>query len=490
MKKIIYLTLTLVLISLIFVACKNSGEESQSSQDTPQATPTPEPEEDLDLDVDLFDEGEELSGTLVISSDVASTYAAGYFGIYPLAEGFNELHPNVEIIVEGYNRVDQTLSPEELEVEGQTYKNDLHMQLLSGTAPDLIFTGRDYTSNLAFTDNIRDLNAFMQNDPNFNKDDYYMNVFEAFEVTGKLYNMPNTFSFDFLRMREDVIRAAGIDPSTVETVDYKFLLDVQSKAMASGKIPDLKYIAQHDYTGNALLYKQEISTNFNSDTMTANFDSPEFIEYLNFTKEHAVSQYTYGYFPGPIYDRNDSFVDDSYFVQEIGMLVGYETGKFKTAELPGITDPIPVVTSNGEVLVYPGFTMSIPTNAKNPALAWEFIKYCIYDSGEMPDGLEIENLSRWDGDRFSSDIPVNKNNMKNYINGQFTTSTQEEKDYLINLYNDTLTLPIIAANVNTYLPAYNNQTVTDYYENDGMYTAEEVAKALQERTEIYLNEIA
>ncbi len=481
MKRIFALILT---IALLLTACMTSGESSSSAVESSE----PEIEEELSLDVDLFSEGEELSGTLVISSDTVNTNTSSYHGILPLVAGFNELHPNVEVIVEGYFRWDDTVSEEELAVMTETYKSDLYTQLISGTAPDLIFASRDYTSNLAFTDNIMDLNAFMQNDPAFNEDDYYMDVFEAFEVKGKLYNMPNTFNFDFLRMREDMIRAAGIDPDTIETVDYKFLIDVQSKARASGKFPDLKDITLYG-AGDALLYTREISTNFNSDDMTANFDNPEFIEYLKFTKEHATSGYTYGGFTIAIYDGAPSFIDDTYFAQSIGLLVGFETAEFKTKNFDGITEPIPVVSSNGEVLVYPGFNMSIPTNAKNAALAWEFIKYCIYDSGEMPDGLEIENLARWDGDRFSSNIPVNKNNMKNYINSQFTSSTQEEKDYLIELYNDTLSMPIIAANLSAYLPAYGSEIVADYYEKDGIYTAEEVAKALQERTEIYLKEI-
>ncbi len=486
MKKIIYLTLTLILISQIFVACKNSGEESQSSQDTPQATPTPEPEEDLDLDVDLFDEGEELSGTLVISSDKVNPNTTSYHGILPLVNGFKELHPNVEVIVEGYNHSDYAMSQEELEVLSEKYEQDMRIGLTTGDVPDLIFTGRDYTSSFATTDSLMNLNAFIQNDPTFNEDDFFMEIFDACEVYGKLYNMPNTVSFMYLRMREDVLNAAGVDPNTVETVDYKFLLDVYNKAKDSGKFPDLEGIGQNASEGKALLYRYEVTNAFNGKDMTASFTSPEFTQYLEITKQHD-SPYAFGGFSGPIYDGVQAFLEDGYFVQNI-IGLSYGTGEFLISELDGITKPIPVVTSSGELLITPGYNMSIPTNAKNPALAWEFIKYCIYESEEMPDGLDIAKLGKWGGNRFESDMPVNKNNMERIVSSHLAEFTEEEKDKLISLYQTSLSLPIVMRNLNAYLPVYD--ILREYYETDGMYTAEEVAKALQERAEIYLNEIA
>ncbi len=482
MKRTFALILT---VALLLTACTTSGEIESSSSAVESSEP--EIEEQLSLDVDLFEEGEELSGTLVISSDTVDTYTSNYHGILPLVNGFNELHPNVEVIVEGYDRFDTTLSEEEQEVADEQYKQNMLISLTAGDVPDLIFTNLDYTSSFATTNHIMDLNAFMQNDPTFNKDDYFMEVFEACEVYGKLYNMPNTVNFMFLRMREDVLNAAGVDPNAVETVDYKFLLDVYNKAMDSEKFPDLKHIARDSTEGTVVLFRHEIANAFNSQDMTASFNTPEFIEYLKLTKEHD-SSILFRYFWGPIYDGAEAFIDDSYFVESILTgLAGFANGEFIAKKIDGITEPIPVVTSSGKLLINSGFNMSIPTNAKNPALAWEFIKYCIYESEEMPDGLEIENLGKWNGDRFEQNVPVNKNNMKRFINAQLTTSTQEEKDKMIALYENALSRPLVKENVNAYLPVY--EILTQYYETDGMYTAEETAKMIQERVEVYLKEI-
>ncbi len=480
MKRIFALSLT---IALLLTACTTSGESSSS----PVESSEPEIEEELSLDVDLFEEGEELSGTLVISSDSASTYSHGFSGIYPLVAGFNELHPNVEVIVEGYNRWDSTKSEEELDVLDEKYRQEMRVNITAGDVPDLIFTDLDYTSNFATTNHIMDLNAFMQNDPTFNKDDYFMGVFEACEIHGKLYNMPNAVNFIFLRMKEDVLRTAEVDINSLETVDYKFLLDVYNKAIDSGNFPDLKHIGREGTEGTAVLYRHEIANAFNSRDMTASFNSPEFIEYLKLTNEHD-SSILFRYFSGPIYDGTEAFIDDSYFAESVfSSLTGFATGEFITQEIEGVTDPIPVVTSSEEFLIMLTYHMSIPTNAKNPALAWEFIKYCIYESEEMPDGLEIENLGKWNGDRFEQNVPVNKNNMKRFINAQLTTSTQEEKDKMIALYENALSRPLVKENVNAYLPVY--EILAQYYETDGLYTAEETAQMLQERVEVYLKEI-
>ncbi len=480
MKRLFALILT---ITLILTACTTGGDNTSSAVESSE----PEIEEELSLDVDLFKEDDELSGTLVISSDTVDTYTSNYHGILPLVAGFNELHPNVEVIVEGYDRFDSSMSEEEREVAGEQYKQDMRIGLTSGDVPDLIFTARDYTSSFAMTDSIMDLNAFIQNDPTFNEDDFFMEIFEAAEIYGKLYNMPNAVHFMFLRMREDVLKMAEVDLGSLETLDYKFLLDVYSKAIESGNSPDLKHIGQYGSEGKAVLSRQEIANAFNTRDMTANFNSPEFIEYLKLTKEHD-SPDAFGYFWGPIYDGEKAFVDDSYFVQLImPSLIGFPTGQFITQEIDGITEPIPVVTSNGDFLIYPRYSISIPTNAKNPALAWEFIKYCIYESEEMPDGLEITKLGKWGGDRFEQNVPVNKNNMIKFINSQLTKSTQEEKYKMIALYQNALSLPLVMENNDAYLPIY--EILTEYYETEGIYTAEEAAQAIQERVEVYLKEI-
>ncbi len=482
MKRLFALICT---IALLLTACTTGGDNTSSAVESSE----PEIEEELSLDVDLFKEDEELSGTLVISSDSASTYSAANFGIYPLVEGFNELHPNVEIKVEGFNVRDSDASDEETAVLKEQYKQELRINLTAGNAPDLMFTYDNYTASFALTDNIMDLNAFMQNDPTFLTEDYFTQIFEAAEVNGKLYNMPNVVMFTLMRIREDVLAVAGVNPDSLKTIDYKTLLDIYNKAVSSGQFPDLKYIGKQGLEGNALLYLHEITNAFDSNNMTANFNSPEFIEYLTLTKEYPIES-TFGAFDSPVYDFNETFINNTYFAEVTSnMMVFFDTDKFIIETPAGATNLIPVVTSGGTLPIRSVFNMSIPTNSNNPALAWEFIKYCIYESEEMPQGLEIEKFGRWNGDRFTRNIPVNKNNFRKFAEGQLEDRTQEEKDKFIEIYENALSLPLTITNYDAYLPAYENEILREYYEIDGLYTAEEVAEILQEQTEVYLKEI-
>ncbi len=483
MKKMFTLTLAFL---LVLTACTTGDDNTSSAVESSE----PEIEEELSLDVDLFKEDDELSGTLVISSDSLSEYIPGYYGVMPLVEGFKELHPNVDVIVEGINSADSSLSDEEIELNIQKYKEDMKINMVAGNVPDLIFTSSDYTSSFATSGHIMNLNAFIQNDPSFNEEDFFMQVLDAAESGGALYNMPNTIRFELFRLSEDVLKEVGIDPNTLETIDYKFLLDVYNKAVSSGKFPELTSIGAYGSEGQALLHLFEITNATDSKNMTANFNTPEFIEYLNLTKAYTGASTTFGSFSGPVQNDIVPFADDSYFAERVMLMLFFEGMDFVVNDIDGVTEPIPVVTSSGELPVRSKYNMSIPTNAKNPALAWEFIKYCIYESEEVGQIMDLDLMGKWNGDRFGQEIPINKNNFKKYVDSQLIAYSEEEKNKVINLYENALNLPLRTTNYDIYLPVFEGDIWSDFYEKDGMYTAEEVARGIQEKVDIYLAEIA
>jgi multiple sugar transport system substrate-binding protein len=115
-----------------------------------------------DSDLPVIKENNELSGKLTVS-----TVFDGYIDTF--AEEFMDMHPNVEIIVE---------RPEDNPI---SYMYRIAIDLLSGTASDLVdLSGLDinHKAQSGLLVNIYD---FMDNDPDFDKSDYYTNILEAME---------------------------------------------------------------------------------------------------------------------------------------------------------------------------------------------------------------------------------------------------------------------------------------------------------------------
>ncbi len=464
MKRIFALLLT---IALLLSACTSTG-------DTPQG-----------FNVDLFSEGEELSGTLTISTEYGEDK---FYGVDPLVEGFKELHPNVEVIVERTDIADRYKIIEEDIVKLEQYQDDLNVSITAGSPPDLIFTDQDYASNFVPSGMIMDLNVFMENDPSFKEEDFFINILEAFEVKGGLYLMPNAITYDLFRLRIDVLENAGYDPETIETVDYKLLLDVYNKAIDSGDFPELISMGHGATEGKAILWFHESASAFNLSEMTANYDSPEFIEYLELTRAYEGSPYPAGGFNGLGFE--EYLLDKSYFVENVGTLVSASDVDVLTTKKDGMTDVIPVTTLKGELFIDPRYLMSIPTNAKNPALAWEFIKYCTYESDSSSIYYNFSTAGKWNGDRFEHSIPINKNNFAESIEQHLAEFPDEVKDKFLSTLETPLSLPIITNGVNTYLgKALQSSMWYDYYQTKGIATAEEVAKGMQEKAEIYFREI-
>ncbi len=464
MKRIFTLLLTVL---ILLTACGTGGRVQEA-------------------DVVLFSEGEELSGTLTISSVYAEE---DFYGWYPLVEGFKSLHPNVEVIVE-HAGIERLFMTEETGIKLEQYRNDLSVNLIAGSPPDLIFTDNDYASNFVPGEMIMDLNVFIEKDPTFKEEDFYMNVLDAFEISGGLYSMPNAIEYELFRMRTDVLENAGYVPDEVETVDYKLLLDVYNKAVDSGNFPELKSMTADRIEGKATLWMQERASAFNLSEMTASFDSPEFLEYLETTRAYNGSPNPLGHFNSNV-SYDGYLTDKSYFVYSVPTgIANFNTSEI-LVEKDGVTGLIPVTSLEGELLIDPLYLMSIPRNADNPALAWEFIKYCIYESESESIDFSSFTVGTMDGDRFEQAIPLNKNNLSVMVEQYLSSFPSETKERYKNAFEEPLmNLPLITNGINVYLGnALQNSSWYDYYRTSGVHTAEETARDMQEKTEIYFSEI-
>ena len=410
-----------------------------------------------------------LSGTLRISCAFGTVTSV-------LAEGFMKLYPDVNIIVE-------TTDPRcPIAIAG--FAGQIRTQLMSGEdAPDIV--------NVAFTiDFIKaaengmliDLYTFWNNDPDIIQDDYFTNIIELYEFDDALYAIPTIYFLNISRINKRVTEPLGIDVDGITEISASDVLDIYLKALDEGIIGDNFKLVYGD-PGKEIFFDHVAPDYFDRNNGVAKFDSPEFIEFLEKsnqipTRQTVFSGYTIGAGFSAFEDANNAFTksDWSAFTRIAGLS---RTSQYTS-------QGVLMLSPDGYYSMTPSGAYAITGTCKNPELAWEFIKYCIMESETAP---YSENLGEWNGDRWYGFNPINRNNLHKYM-----ISTMERVTGHGFIFEDYLWLLELIERVDgliQYEALHNEMNVFDIltlYFDMGLITAEECARQLQERAEIYFGE--
>ncbi len=460
MKKFISILLSITLISL--VACGTGTSTAK---------------------LEIIPEGTELSGVLEISSFASADDSSHWWN---LAQGFMKLHPNVEIVASDTITNSSPLRATEQSIlEKQQYIADLRIRLISGDAPDLIFGGFEIISDFAPSDVLWDLNEYIENDETFIEEDFYMNVIRAGEIGGELVAIPIGFyDAGSMRFNTDMLNTAGISLEGLEDVDYKFVMDTYEELIESGKFPELKSVDVDAAMSYMLFLLEEMYACIDFENFTANFDTENFRNYLETMKAYMNTLTEIGESD----KENDMFEDGTYFA-EIPLVTLYDKISLYLGDYENASKLYPMVSTTGEHIIYTYDNMAIPKNAENPELAWEFIKYCTYESEKVGTIFDYEKKGHWDGDRFDSFLPINKGNLEKYL--EVTLVGQEEyfSEKMITYMDEIASYPTRQFFMfNTLMIEISEIVSYDYYRTD-LIDTDECIKLLQDKAKIYFAEM-
>lgn len=91
------------------------------------------------------------------------------------------------------------------------YSEKLQLMLGTNTAPDVFFLKGMLSPSYMSFGILKDLNPNIEADPNFNRDDFFPSLLEAFEKDGGQYGIPKDFSPYVLFYNKQMFAEAGID---------------------------------------------------------------------------------------------------------------------------------------------------------------------------------------------------------------------------------------------------------------------------------------
>ena len=240
--------------------------------------------------------------------------------------------------------------------------NQLNLDMISGNGPDILVGYSDY-SQFNNDDFLVDLKSYLDKDSSISSQDYFDNIFHAFETDGKMYSIPLTFSASGYVYNKKLV------PSAKEKMTF-----AEFEQLASTLSSDKTLIGATTYDNLLKELMMYLGSHFiNNQDSTVNFDSSEFKALLELVKKFGQQQ------------NNDS---DSPLAMNNLFRVLYDAVATTSVELNSLQDYSMFNTNssagnflftgapseNGMNMSAHGqLTMSISATAADPQLAWDFI---------------------------------------------------------------------------------------------------------------------
>lgn len=394
-----------------------------------------------------------------------------YLPYYPstdydfIIKAFNKRYPNVKVTL-----IEQ--------VKNNYFLTDLvpkvSVELMSGSAGDIIDLRTQPYIQYSKNNFLEDLYPYMKNDSEFYMEDYYTNILEATEYENKLYAIPMTFYYFCVRFNKKILRENQIEEPQGDSINYQEIINIYDKISPSNdKLVISRYWDQY------IMEYIESNGYFDERKGSVNFNFGGYIDYLNEVKRirwpseeeiKAVSRtYAMRDIDG-IADINDlcTFILSSYQDKRNAMTF-YDS--------PDMTIPIPVSATNGDKgYIGQAPLFGILSTSKNKDLAWKFIRFCIE---EKPEKLLI-NRDEW----MIGGMPINRNNTIKMLNVNFEGG-EEEAVQMIDRWNSQRN-ESIEPMVTGILREIKKGFLDKFY--IGEIAAEDCARQMQERVEIYIKE--
>ena len=371
-----------------------------------------------------------------------------------------------------------------------TVADKMLLDMKSGNGPDILLNCSEFCQ-FNSKDVLIDLNPYMDSENGIDRSKYFDNIFRAFEVDGKLYQMPLNVDMCGLVGNPDIL--GSISTWTIDEFDKK-LNTLGTKILPLlGDSPHLRNFGVTEQMGFLLeLLFHDMDHYVDYSNYTTNFDSDDFRRLLEISKKYG-GRVNYDSLSALYEQYDDMFHDASCLMMQDGVCAlrtlycgGLSTGGF--AEYAGLCHGNALFlgwpsTSGKGLSADAGISVGISAYSECPDEAWDFVSFmlspesqsslsgvhwggiCIHKESERA-GL-VREIEEYRSGKRQSDEPVSEDQIDRFI------ALIEKLDTSIH------TDPTIANIVAEEAPAFFN----------GQKSAEEVSRVIQDRVSRVLAEM-
>ena len=410
-----------------------------------------------------------------------------YYDVYDQVIEFNRHNDAVRIQIIDYSEYNDYESG-----DFDAGRTKLLTEIMSGQVPDIIAMGELPYTQLAARGILEDLYPFIDNDPELKREDFFPNVLQALEVDGHLYQIAPYFNVQTLIGATSVV---GDKPGWT----YQ---DLQAAlaTMPEGCEPLDMYTTRGDLL-MTLLYT-DLDHYVDWTTGECYFDSPDFIEMLEFTAQFPesipddmewvdtstrIAQGRQMLTTASLYSVDSMLWNDVQFGEQGCTYIGYPTNN-------GVGSYMNI-----------GSGYAISSSCKNKEAAWQFIRSFLTKEGQenawggIPlrvDAYQAQLEQAMTPDYVldeNGDFKLDENGEKIQLpRGSYTTEdgtehyvyamTQEQADKLW----EAVTTCTKVVDYDTAIYEIVLEEAKAYYA--GKKSAEEVARLIQSKATLYVNE--
>ena len=363
----------------------------------------------------------------------------------------------------------------------------LHMDIVSGEAPDIICLKQLDMFNLADSGALEDLAPYLKKSQNLKREDFLESVLDAYEIDGRLVTIPVSFTLRSLFAKE---RMVGAEPGWT----------LSEMIALKEAYPDALFMSQMDRNLALKMCLEYGWEGFvDEETGECFFDSEEFVKVLQFAN-------SFGQWGGYEREPYDALQKDAMILVDemISSVENYQMVRLLIEE-PSTVIGYPSGDGTPITVISGWDTYAIATRSDNKEGAWEF----------MESVLSEENMSK-PYYSFSTRVSLLEEMFSKAMEKEYETDAAgnvlyneagepiEKIKYTWGYYGDW-TAEIYAATEeeinelrqmisNVHLEGGRSQTIINIVTEEagayftGQKSAEEVAEIIQSRVEIYVNE--
>lgn len=391
---------------------------------------------------------------------------------------FNKTNPEYRIVIKEYHTYD-TME------DGMAGYNRLNMDILERGLPDILIVDSYFpVSSYISKGLLADIDELIATDEELSKTEFMDNVFDAYRVDGKLYYVTPSFSVKTLVGKTSLV---GERTSWTMEEMMELMASMPEATQLIGELTRSGFVEMMmQYCGNDFVDVETGKCNFNSENFIAMLEYarmlPEDINWSEYGDDYWVKQDSQ-------YRDNRTLLAEC-DVSNVRYVNDYINGYFGE-EISYIG--FPSDTGNGAV-VEAGEQYLISAKSENIDGAWEFVRYYLTEE------YQKEVLM----------FPVNKDvfleRAMEATSNPYTIDSNGDKteyEYKLSIGGESVVLPnMTKEQVNEFVEFVENIDKCVYYDEaieaiineevvsflTDQKSAAEVAKVIQSRVEIYVNE--
>lgn len=364
----------------------------------------------------------------------------------------------------------------------------LNMDMASGVGPDiLLMDGNININNYVSKGFLTDLYTFMGEGAQWQKEDLVEGYRNAQEIGGGLYSLTGSFNINGMWTNAEYVGDDG-------QLSLDELIAACQALPAEGEI--MPYMTKMDVL--RMLIAASHSALIDAETGECHFDTPEFaklLEYANlFPEEIDWENYDYNYTNTFDRIRAKELIFTEFYMYSFSDL------NWTLMDMRGI-DGLALVgypsVDNGTFVLQTNDGLAINSNSQYQDVCWEIVSYYLTDEYQDYNSWQLsvrqDRLEQQAKDSMQKPYYYDENGEKvEYENTYWDSETGEEKPMP----------PLTQEQVDFFMDAVNRVDGSYYYDEElmtvvneevgayfaGQKPAEEVARLIQSRVQIYVNE--